>query len=254
MNATLKTQKTSSKKVTNKSINLLTEAINNTKELKQKKSISDRNKQLERIVFFTSENCNVQRLKSLINFISKFYETNKDSFNYKDKLKFTSYLKNEVVRINKLELKNVDVSTLDVKVTNKVASDKQNKKQGFNTLVRYENKSLGKCLQIIQNVLEICKNEPNKIKTFKVERNVLNAFDMVVNKNITEYNVKFDAILYDIVSYTRKNKDMYSFLLERISLEITDFSETKVKEFIENNLPMFQDKKAEIKNLLASKK
>lgn len=216
---------------------------------------------------------NVLQAKNEKNFTTKFNEVkneveklnslNEELKTSKDKKEVTSKfflslrkeIRLSILAINSEVLKDIKKEELTKVVINKTASEKQSSTIGMNKLVQKYNRSLGKCISTLLSVYTEVKDEPNKVKEFVFTSYKVNKLTLNYEEINTTYKVKFCPILFDILGYSRKNSELYSFIsLLFTSEELTRLTERKVLNVISANLPKIQSVKAEIKASLKAKK
>lgn len=216
---------------------------------------------------------NVLQAKNEKNFMTKFNEVknevqkmnelNEELKTSKDKKEITNKfflslrkeIRISILAINSEVLKDTNKEELVKVVINKVASEKQSSTIGLNKLVQKHNRSLGKCISTLLSVYSEVRDEPNKAKEFIFTSYKVNKLTLNYEEINTTYKVKFCPILFDILGYSRKNSELYSFIsLLFTSEELSKLTERKVLNVISANLPKIQSVKAEIKASLKAKK
>ena len=160
-----------------------------------------------------------------------------------------------IIALNSEILKGIKKDELKKVVINKIASDKQSSTIGLNKLVQQHNKSLGKCISTLLSVYTDVKESPKQEKEFVFTSYKVNKITLNYEEINTTYKVKFCPITFDILGYSRKNSDLYSFIsLLFTSDELTKLTERKVMNVLNANLPKIQETKAKIKETLKVKK
>ena len=205
----------------------------------------------------------VVKFNEVKNEVQKLNELNEELKAYKDikriSNKFYLSLRKEIrlsiLAINSEILKDTNKEELVKVVINKVATEKQSSTIGLNKLVQKHNRSLGKCISTLLSVYTEVKEEPNKAKEFIFTSYKVNKLTLNYEEINTKYKVVFCPILFDILGYSRKNSELYSFIsLLFTSEELSKLTERKVLNVISANLPKIQSVKAEIKATLKAKK
>lgn len=216
---------------------------------------------------------NVLQAKNEKNFTTKFNEVkneveklnqlNEELKSSKDKkeisnqffLSLRKLIRISILALNNEVLKTTSKEELIKVVINKTASEKQSNTIGLNKLVQKYNRSLGKCISTLLSVYTEVKNEPNKAKEFIFTSYKVNKLTLNYEEINTKYKVVFCPILFDILGYSRKNSELYSFIsLLFTSEELSKLTERKVLNVISANLPKIQSVKSEIKASLKAKK
>jgi|688.fasta_scaffold82190_7 hypothetical protein len=190
---------------------------------------------------------NLQRLRALYGMI----KIDKTTFVIKERLVLRKLIRDSIFELAKLEDKN-NVITEEI---SKKATEKQNATSGFNAMIDLERRSLGACLNTLNGALMLAKESPNKVYDFK---KVNERFDPITGMNLKttiEFNVKYDAIKFDIVNFARKNIDFYSEVLNLLQIaDLGNLTEKKVNKFISDNLANLQNIKVEIKAKIEAEK
>lgn len=203
------------------------------------------------------------KFESAKNEVQKLNELNEELKAYKDikriSNKFYLSLRKEIritiLAINSEVLKDTKKEELTKVVINKTATEKQSSTIGLNKLVQKHNRSLGKCISTLLSVYTEVKEEPNKVKEFVFTSYKVNKLTLNYEEINTTYKVIYCPILFDILGYSRKNSELYSFIsLLFTSEELTKLTERKVMNVLNANLPKIQSVKAEIKESLKAKK
>ena len=216
---------------------------------------------------------NVLQAKNEKNFMTKFNEVknevqkmnelNEELKTSKDKKEITNKfflslrkeIRLSILAINSEILKDTKKDELVKVVINKTATEKQSSTIGLNKLVQKHNRSLGKCISTLLSVYSEVRDEPNKVKEFIFTSYKVNKLTLNYEEINTTYKVKYCPILFDILGYSRKNSELYSFIsLLFTSEELSKLTERKVLNVISANLPKIQSVKAEIKASLKAKK
>lgn len=190
---------------------------------------------------------------SLLNDLNNELKTLKDNKEVTNKffIEHRKLIRLQILSINTEILKTTKKEDLKKVIINKVATEKQSNTIGVNKLVQLEKRSLGSCLSVLNKVYEDVKNEPNKIKEFISKSYRVNKLTLNYEEINTTYKVKFCPILSDIISFARKNSELYSFIsLLFTDEELTKLTERKVLNVISSNLPKLQEIKAKIKESL----
>ena len=223
-----------------KNVNLLKEVEKNNALLGMAKN------EKNFIVKFEESKNNV----SLLNELNKELKTLKDSKKVTSKffIEYRKLIRVSILAINTETLKDTKKEQLTKVTISKVATDKQSATIGVNKLVQLHKKSLGACLSVLDKVFTEVKNEPNKVKEFISVSYRVNKLTLNYEEINTTYKVVFCPILSDIISYSRKNSELYSFIsLLFTSDELTKLTERKVLNMITKNLDTLQTTKAQIK-------
>ena len=223
-----------------KNVNLLKEVEKNNALLGMAKN------EKNFIVKFEESKNNV----SLLNELNKELKTLKDSKKVTSKffIEYRKLIRVSILAINTETLKDTKKEQLTKVTISKVATDKQSATIGVNKLVQLHKKSLGACLSVLDKVFTEVKNEPNKVKEFISVSYRVNKLTLNYEEINTTYKVVFCPILSDIISYSRKNSELYSFIsLLFTSDELTKLTERKVLNMVTKNLDVLQTTKAQIK-------
>lgn len=187
---------------------------------------------------------------SALNVLNEELKTSKDKKEISSKffISLRKLIRMQILSLNSEILKEVKKEELTKVVINKTASKKQSATIGVNKLVQLHKRSLGACLTTLNNVFSQVKEEPNKVKEFTSTSYRVNKLTLNYEEINTKYEVIFCPIIFDVISYARKNSELYSFIsLLFTDEEINKLTERKVLNVISANLPKLQEVKAQIK-------
>jgi len=201
-------------------------------------------------VLFTSKFDSAKNEVSALNELNEELTSAKERKEVSNKffLSLRKLIRISILAINSEVLKDTKKEELTKVIINKVASDKQSATIGVNKLVQKHNKSLGKCLSVLNSVFSEVKEEPNKVKEFISTSYRVNKLTLNYEEINTTYKVKFCPITFDIIGYAKRNSEFYSFIsLLFTNEELTKLTERKVLNVIGANLPKLQETKAQIK-------
>lgn len=197
---------------------------------------------------FTSKFNEVKTDVQKLNELNEELKTSKGKVTNKFFISLRKEIRLSILSINGEVLKTIKKDELKKVVINKTATDKQSSTIGLNKLVQKHNKSLGKCLSVLTSVFQEVKDSPKQEKEFVFTSYKVNKITLNYEEINTTYRVKFCPILFDILGYSRKNSDLYSFIsLLFTSDELTKLTERKVMNVLNANLPKIQEAKAQIK-------
>lgn len=199
---------------------------------------------------FSSKFKSAKNEVSALNELNNELKTLKDSKKVSNKffIEYRKLIRAQILVLNSEVLKTTSKEQLTKVTINKVATDKQSATIGVNKLVQLHKKSLGACLTTLNNVFTQVKEEPNKVKEFISTSYRVNKITLNYEEINTTYKVVFCPITFDVISYARKNSELYAFIsLLFNDEEIKKLSERKVLNVISANLPKLQEVKAQIK-------
>lgn len=221
-------------------MNLVKQATKNTNNV----TIAKNEKNF--ITKFEQSKNNVSLLNELNNELKTLKESKKVSSKFF--IEYRKLIRVSILSINSELLKTIDKNDLIKVEINKKATDKQSATIGLNKLVQIHKKSLGACLSVLDKVFNDVKSEPNKEKEFVSVSYRVNKLTLESEKINTTYLVKFCPILSDVISYARKNSELYAFIsLLFTSDELSKLTERKVLNAITKNIDTLQTTKAQIK-------